>query len=42
MMILEVSVPESLTGRGLETSLREVAREQKLELSVRLLDQVAL
>ncbi|MGA9761550.1 MAG: ACT domain-containing protein [Gaiellaceae bacterium] len=42
MMILEVSVPENLTGRGLETSLREVAREQKLELSVRLLDQIAL
>ena len=42
MMILEVSVPEDLTGRGLETSLREVAREQKLELTVRLLDQVAL
>jgi glycine cleavage system transcriptional repressor len=42
MMILEVSTPESLTGRGLETSLREVAREQKLELTVRLLDQVAL
>jgi glycine cleavage system transcriptional repressor len=42
MMILEVSVPEDLTGRGLEISLREVAREQKLELSVRLLDQVAL
>jgi glycine cleavage system transcriptional repressor len=42
MMILEVSVPESLTGPGLEASLREVAQEQKLELSVRLLDQVAL
>jgi glycine cleavage system transcriptional repressor len=42
MMILEVSLPEGLTGRGLETSLREVAEEQKLELSVRPLDQVAL
>ncbi len=42
MMILEVSVPENLTGRALEVSLREVAREQKLELSVRLLDQVTL
>ena len=42
MMILEVSLPEGLTGQGLETSLREVAEEQKLELSVRPLDQVAL
>ena len=42
MMILEVSLPEGLTGHGLETSLREVAEEQKLELSVRPLDQVAL
>jgi len=42
MMILEVSVPDSLTGGRLETSLREVAREQKLELTVRLLDQIVL
>jgi len=42
MMILEVSVPSSLTGGKLETSLREVAREQKLELTVRLLEQIAL
>ena len=42
MMILEVALPEDLSGEGLETFLREVAREQKLELSVRPLDQVAL
>jgi glycine cleavage system transcriptional repressor len=42
MMILEVSLPDNLTGEGLETSLLEVAHEQKLELSVRSLDQVAL
>jgi glycine cleavage system transcriptional repressor len=42
MMILEVSLPEGLTGDGLEAFLREVALEQKLELSVRALDQVAL
>ena len=42
MMILEVSLPDGLTGQGLEASLSEVARAQKLELSVRLLDQVAL
>ena len=42
MMILEVSLPDGLTGQGLEASLSEVARTQKLELSVRSLDQVAL
>lgn len=42
VMILEVSLPEGLTGDGLEAFLREVALEQKLELSVRALDQVAL
>jgi len=42
MMILEVALPEDLSGEGLETFLREVAREQKLELSVRPLDQIAL
>ena len=42
MMILEVSLPDGLTGQGLEASLSEVARAQKLELSVRSLDQVAL
>jgi glycine cleavage system transcriptional repressor len=42
MMILEVSLPDGLTGQGLESSLSEVARALKLELSVRSLDQVAL
>jgi glycine cleavage system transcriptional repressor len=42
MMILEVALPEDLSGDELETFLREVAREQKLELSVRPLDQIAL
>jgi len=42
MMILEVSLPDGLTGQGLEASLSEVARAQKLELSVRSLDQIAL
>ncbi len=42
MMILEVALPEGLSGNELEVFLREVAFEQKLELSVRALDQVAL
>jgi len=42
MMILEVSLPEGFSGNELEAFLREVALEQKLELSVRALDQVAL
>ena len=42
MMILEVALPDDLLGNELEVFLREVAREQKLELSVRSLDQVAL
>ncbi|MGD0274210.1 MAG: ACT domain-containing protein [Gaiellaceae bacterium] len=42
MMILEVALPEDLSGDELETFLREIAREQKLELSVRPLDQIAL
>ena len=42
MMILEVALPEDLSGEELETFLREVARDQKLELSVRPLDQIAL
>ncbi len=42
MMILEVSLPEGFSGEKLEAFLREVALEQKLELSVRALDQVAL
>ncbi len=42
MMILEVGLPEGLSGEELEGLLREVAREQRLELSVRPLDQVAL
>ena len=42
MMILEVALPEDLSGDELEIFLREVAREQKLELSVRPLDQIAL
>ena len=42
MMILEVALPEDLSGEELETFLREVAHEQKLELSVRPLDQIAL
>jgi glycine cleavage system transcriptional repressor len=42
MMILEVALPEDLSSNELESFLREVAREQKLELSVRSLDQVAL
>ncbi len=42
MMILEVALPDDLSGNELEVFLREVALEQKLELSVRALDQVAL
>jgi len=42
MMILEVSVPEELGGGGLESALRKVAGEQKLELAVRPLESVAL
>jgi glycine cleavage system transcriptional repressor len=42
MMILEVALPEGLSGDQLESFLGEVAREQKLELSVRQLEQVAL
>jgi len=42
MMILEVALPEDLSGNDLEVFLREVAREQRLELSVRSLDQIAL
>jgi glycine cleavage system transcriptional repressor len=42
MMILEVSLPDGLTGQGLESYLHQIALEQKLELSVRSLDQVAL
>jgi glycine cleavage system transcriptional repressor len=42
MMILEVALPDGLLGNELEVFLREVALEQKLELSVRSLDQVAL
>jgi glycine cleavage system transcriptional repressor len=42
MMILEVALPEKLSGAELEDFLREVAREQKLELSVRPLEQIAL
>jgi glycine cleavage system transcriptional repressor len=40
MMILEVALPDDLTGNELEASLREVARKEKLELSVRPLEQV--
>ena len=42
MMILEVALPEDLSGNELEVFLREVAREQRLELSVRSLDQIVL
>ncbi|MGC9974335.1 MAG: ACT domain-containing protein [Gaiellaceae bacterium] len=42
MMILEVALPGDLSGDELEVFLRKVALEQKLELSVRALDQVAL
>jgi glycine cleavage system transcriptional repressor len=42
MMILEVALPNGLSGNELEVFLREVALEQKLELSVRALDQVSL
>jgi glycine cleavage system transcriptional repressor len=42
MMILEVALPDGMTGLGLESFLREVAREQRLEISVRPLDQIAL
>ena len=42
MMILEVALPEDLSGNELEVFLREIAHEQKLELAVRSLDQVAL
>lgn len=42
MMILEVALPEGLSGEELEAVLREVARDQRLELSVRPLDQVTL
>jgi glycine cleavage system transcriptional repressor len=42
MMILEVALPDGLLGNELEVFLREVALEQKLELSVRSLDQVVL
>ena len=42
MMIFEVALPDGLSGNGLEVFLREIAHEQKLELSVRALDQVAL
>ncbi|MGD0167479.1 MAG: ACT domain-containing protein [Gaiellaceae bacterium] len=42
MMILEVALPEGLSGSELDASLREVARKEKLELSVRSLDQVDL
>jgi glycine cleavage system transcriptional repressor len=42
MMILEVALPDGLLGNELEVFLREIAREQKLELSVRALDQVSL
>jgi glycine cleavage system transcriptional repressor len=42
MMILEVALPDDLAGNELEVFLREIALEQKLELSVRSLDQVAL
>ena len=42
MMILEVALPDGLSGNELEVFLREVAIAQKLELSVRALDQVAL
>jgi glycine cleavage system transcriptional repressor len=40
MMILEVALPDGLSGAELERLLGEVAREQKLELSVRPLEQV--
>ena len=42
MMIFEVALPDGLSGNELEVFLREIAHEQKLELSVRALDQVAL
>jgi glycine cleavage system transcriptional repressor len=42
MMILEVALPEGLSGEELESFLREVAREQKLELSVRELERIDL
>jgi len=42
MMILEVALPDGLSGNELEVFLREIAGEQKLELAVRSLDQVAL
>jgi len=42
MMLLEVALPDGLSGNELEVFLREVAVAQKLELSVRALDQVAL
>jgi glycine cleavage system transcriptional repressor len=42
MMILEVSLPEGFSGDDLDAYLRDVALQQKLELSVRTLDQVAL
>jgi glycine cleavage system transcriptional repressor len=42
MMILEVALPEGLSGDELGAFLRETAREQKLEFSVRPLEQVAL
>ena len=42
MMLLEVALPDGLSGNELEVFLREVAVVQKLELSVRALDQVAL
>jgi glycine cleavage system transcriptional repressor len=42
LMILEVALPEDLSGEELGAFLRETAREQKLELSVRPLEQVTL
>jgi glycine cleavage system transcriptional repressor len=42
MMILEIALPEGLTDEELNTFLRETARNQNLELTVRPLEQVTL
>jgi glycine cleavage system transcriptional repressor len=42
VMILEVSLPDGFSGADLEALLHAVAAEEKLELSVRPLDQIAL
>jgi glycine cleavage system transcriptional repressor len=42
VMILEVSAPQDITGRSVEDSLRQIAAELKVDITVQSLDVVEL